>query len=84
MIRRCMIVLSVVFLMTSFFSVSWADEAKDHICFRVLDTDKDGQVTFEEFARHYGQDEARFKAADVDLDGKLTHEEYHTFLGHGS
>ncbi len=60
-----------------------ADETKDHICFRALDTDKDGLVTFEEFAQHYGADEARFKTADADQDGRLTHEEYHGLLGHG-
>ena len=60
-----------------------ADEAKDHICFRSLDTDKDGLVTFEEFEKHYADEEARFKAADADQDGRLTHDEYHDLLGHG-
>jgi Ca2+-binding EF-hand superfamily protein len=61
-----------------------AEEKKDHVCFRALDTDKDGRVSFEEFAAHYGNDEARFNAVDADKDGKLTHDEYHDFLGHGS
>ena len=41
-------------------------------------------MTFEEFVKHYGDDEKRFKAADADQDGKLTHDEYHELLGHGS
>ena len=61
-----------------------AEETKDHVCFRALDTDKDGRVTFEEFAQHYGEDEARFRAADADRDGRLTHDEYHDLLGHGA
>ncbi len=71
-------------LVTVAASPDWADEKKDHICFRALDADQDGLVTFEEFAEHYGADEARFEAADADQDGRLTHDEYHDLLGHGS
>lgn len=62
----------------------WADEKKDHICFRALDADKDGLVTLAEFEKYYQNDEAKFKAADVDQDGQLTHDEYHDLLGQGS
>lgn len=66
-------------------SIPCGAEAKnDHLCFRALDADKDGRVSFEEFAAHYGNDAARFKAVDADQDGQLTHDEYHDFLGHGS
>ena len=61
-----------------------ADENKDHVCFRVLDTDKDGKVTYAEFEKVYGDDKQKFKEADTDNDGNLTHDEYHFFLGHGS
>ena len=76
------------FLIASFLIVSashcWAGEKKDHICFRALDTNKDGRVTLQEFEKHYGDDKVKFNAADVDKDGKLTHDEYHDLLGHGS
>lgn len=65
-------------------SMGWADEKKDHVCFKVLDKDRDSLVTFEEFKPHYGDDKATFDAADANADGKLTHEEYHTLLGHGA
>ncbi len=80
---RCVVILLASLLVVSSVP-GWADEAKDHICFRALDADKDGRVTFEEFAKHYGTDEARFKAADADQDGQLTHDEYHALLGHGA
>ena len=58
-------------------------EDKDHVCFRVLDTDKDGLVTYEEFQKVYGDDKDKYDTADLDKDGKLTHDEYHDLLGHG-
>lgn len=61
-----------------------AGEEGDHICFRRIDANKDGIVTFEEFAVHYGKDEQKFKAADANGDGRLVHDEYHGFLGHGA
>ena len=80
--------LGAVFIVVFFLMVSstpcWAGEKKDHICFRALDTNKDGQVTLQEFEKHYGDDKAKFNAADADKDGKLTHDEYHDLLGHGS
>lgn len=82
--NRMLTLLLIVSLSAGFAVAGVADETKDHICFRALDTDKDGRVTFEEFAKHYGADEARFKAADTDQDGRLTHDEYHDLLGHGA
>ena len=65
-------------------SLALAGENKDHVCFRVLDANQDGQVTMQEFEQVYKDDADRFKAADADKDGKLTHDEYHDSLGHGS
>jgi hypothetical protein len=41
-------------------------------------------VTFQEFAKFYGNDKEKFNDADMDEDGKLTHDEYHDILGDGS
>ena len=77
-----------ILLMTVFLTfpaaICLADESQDHVCCRVLDSDKDGIVTFEEFAKSYGNDKEKFNEADLDKDGKLTHGEYHSILGHGS
>lgn len=59
-------------------------ERPDHVCFRRIDTNHDGNVTFKEFAVYYGKDKAKFKKADADGNGLLTHDEYHDFLGHGA
>ena len=71
----------VLFVSTSICS---ANEKKDHICFRSLDSNQDGLLTFEEFEKYYGNDKVKFKKADVNKDGNLTHDEYHSLLGHGS
>jgi Ca2+-binding EF-hand superfamily protein len=71
-----------IFLMWTGLGV--AGEEGDHICFRRIDADQDGIVTFKEFAVHYGKDEQKFKAVDANGDGRLTHDEYHDYLGHGA
>ncbi len=81
--RLCKTILIAAILMMS-ACPGWADEKKDHICFRALDTDQDGLVTLAEFEVYYENGAAQFKAADVDQDGKLTHDEYHDLLGHGA
>jgi Ca2+-binding EF-hand superfamily protein len=78
-----------ILLMIATFSLLSAaicrgDESKDHICFRTLDANEDGIVTFQEFEPHYGNDKKTFNTADVDKDNVLTHDEYHQYLGHGS
>ena len=65
-------------------SLCWADEKKDHICFRTLDSNQDDMVTFQEYEKYFGNDKAKFNEADLDKDGQLTHDEYHNLLGHGS
>ena len=76
--------LLIVFCLSFPANLCLADEKKDHVCFRVLDTNQDGMVTVQEFQKVYGNDKDKFNAADTDADGKLTHDEYHNFLGHGS
>ena len=87
-IRLCMKKTATVLLITIFLILSvaicLADENKDHVCFRVLDSNEDGNVTFQEFEKYYGNDQKKFNKADMDEDGKLTHDEYHDLLGHGS
>ena len=61
-----------------------AEEEKGHICFKTIDADENGEVTFEEFVKHLGDDRDKFNSVDQNEDGKLTHEEYHDFLGHGA
>ena len=56
----------------------------DHICFHRIDADRNGKVTFQEFADHYDKAEKKFSSADKNGDGVLTHDEYHDFLGHGA
>ena len=62
----------------------FGSEKKDHICFRVIDADKDGKVTFQEFAKVFGDDKEKFAATDLNGDGRITHDEYHQSLGHGA
>ena len=81
---KILTVLLVGFFVFSIGSLALANENKDHVCFRSLDTNQDGQVTLQEFEQVYKDAADRFKVADADKDGKLTHDEYHDSLGHGS
>ena len=81
--KTATVLLIAIFLILS-VTICLADENKDHVCFRVLDSNKDGNVTFQEFEKYYGNDQKKFNTADMDEDGKLTHDEYHDLLGHGS
>ena len=78
------IILLIVIFLSSSVALCLADESKDHVCFRVLDSNKDGTVTFQEFEQVYENDKEKFNKADVNKDGKLTHDEYHDILGQGS
>jgi Ca2+-binding EF-hand superfamily protein len=80
------VVLTYLVVITIFISnaLCFGNEEKSHICFRAVDADKDGKVTFQEFKEIYGDDKVKFKAIDLNDDGKLSHDEYHQFLGHGS
>ena len=83
MMKTLTVLLMGIFVI-SIGSLALADENKDHICFRALDVNQDGQVTLQEFERVYKDGADRFKEADADKDGKLTHDEYHDSLGHGA
>jgi hypothetical protein len=76
--------LFVTIFLTASVAFSWADEKRDHVCFRVLDSNKDGVVTYQEFEKIYGDAKEKYDNADLNNDGKLTHDEYHDLLGHGS
>ena len=82
--KKTSIVLLTIFFLISTVAFCLADEEKDHVCFRELDSDQDDLVTFQEFEKFYGNDRNKFNDADLDEDGKLTHDEYHDLLGHGS
>ena len=82
--KKLCVIFTVASLLIAPASLCWADEKKDHVCFRVLDSDKDGMVTLPEFEKYFENDTAKFHDADLDKDGKLTHDEYHDLLGHGS
>ena len=82
--KKTSAVLLITFFLTSSVGLCLANETKDHVCFRVLDSNKDDMVTFQEFEKFYGNDKEKFNDADMDEDGKLTHDEYHNILGHGS
>ncbi len=82
--KKTSAILLITIFLTSSVALCLADENKDHVCFRVLDSNKDGMVTFQEFEKIYGNDKEKFNDADMDEDGKLTHDEYHNILGHGS
>ena len=81
--RTSAMMLVCIFLISP-VTLCLADENKDHVCFRVLDSNKDGMVTLQEFGEFYDDAEEKFSQADVDKDGELTHDEYHNILGHGS
>ncbi|PLX53903.1 MAG: hypothetical protein C0611_02845 [Desulfobacteraceae bacterium] len=78
-----------VFLLMILISMTSANfclgnEKKNHTCFRIVDSNKDGEITFQEFEKFFGNDTERFKKADLNKNGRLSHDEYHELLGHGS
>ena len=82
--KKTSAILLITIFLTSSVALCLANEKKDHVCFSVLDSNKDDMVTFQEFEKFYGNDKEKFNDADMDEDGKLTHDEYHSILGHGS
>jgi hypothetical protein len=49
------------------------------VCFRSLDADADGRVTWQEFQALPGAERAVFDRADADAGGVLDHDEWHAF-----
>jgi uncharacterized protein YxeA len=80
------LIVFILMIIVSITSANFclANEKKNHICFRIVDSNKDGEVTFQEFEKYFGNDNERFKEADLDKNGKLSHDEYHELFGHGS
>ena len=76
-------VLCTLLIVGTWTGWSMAEQEPDHICFRKIDTDRNGTVTRSELAVYYGEDDKKFKSADGNADGVLTHDEYHGYLGHG-
>ena len=82
--KKTRAILLLIIFLASPVTICLADEKEDHVCFRSLYSNKDGEVTFQEFEKFYGNEKEKFQDADKDEDGKLTHDEYHDILGHGS
>ena len=59
-------------------------ESAGHVCFTVVDADKNGEVNYAEYQTYFGDDRKGFDAADLDKNGTLSHDEYHERLGHGA
>ena len=82
--KKSVAVLLVGIFIISLAALCGADEQKDHVCFRIIDSNKDGKVTIEEFEKFFTDDDEKFNNADLNKNGTLSHDEYHTILGHGS
>ena len=79
----------LIYLMIAAFFVPNAaglgGERKGHVCFSLIDEDKDGKVTLQEFEKIFGTEQSKkFTEADLNQDGSLSHDEYHQSLGHGN
>jgi len=79
-IAACVFILVLVPLT----GVCSAEEEKGHICFMVVDENKDGEMTFQEFEKYFGNNKERFSQIDLNKDGKLSHDEYHESLDRGT
>lgn len=62
----------------------FGNENESHPCFKMIDKNKDGAVTFQEFKEVFGDDKVKYNEIDLNKDGKLSHDEYHQSLGHGA
>ncbi len=77
------IILTMVVMLLLGASFSLASEEKNHVCFHMVDTNGDGQITPQEFQAVYDKNPELFKVVDVDGNGRLIHDEYHDALGDG-
>ena len=76
----CFVIIAILF--TSAFCL--AGQEKKHICFKIIDADRDGKVTFQEFEQFFDDAKDKFASIDLNGDGILSHDEYHQSLGHGA
>ena len=82
--KNCFLMFIVLITFFTLNTFCLGNEEKGHICFRVIDADKDGKVTFQEFMKVFGDDKGKFNKIDLNDDGNLSHDEYHQSLGHGA
>ncbi len=77
--KKMVLLLVFLFTATTLSLCSADDQAEGHICFKRIDADHDGIVTFEEFKLFFGDDKEKYKIMDQDSDGSLTHDEYEEY-----
>lgn len=82
--KNLKVICMAIFVSFILINFCIANEQQDHICFKIIDADKDGEVTIQEFEKYFGNDNEKFKKIDLNKDGKLSHDEYHKSLGHGA
>lgn len=82
--KRTLFLSIVVIVLFILNTICLGSEKKDHVCFRLIDADKDGIVTLKEFTKVFGDNQLKFEEVDLNEDGQLSHDEYHQALGHGS
>ncbi|MFC1580297.1 hypothetical protein ACFL4N_05230 [Thermodesulfobacteriota bacterium] len=83
-VMKCFIVCLVFTTFLAFNGLCFGEEKKNHVCFRSVDADKNGKVTYQEFVQVFGNDKEKFQAIDGNDDGILSHGEYHKSLGGGA
>ena len=74
----CLVVFSVL------VSGMWCFAEEGHVCFTVVDADKDSKVTIKEYEKRFSKDNEKFNEYDKDGNGVLTHDEYHVAIGGGA
>ena len=80
--RFIKVVLTAVLVLCITGVYSHAEE--EHVCFRAVDADENGEVTYPEFEKVYENGREKFDRIDTDQNGIIAHDEYHKSLGHGS
>lgn len=82
--KRYVVMCLVVFIVAAANTLCFGDGNRNHVCFKAIDADEDGAVTFLEFKQFFGDSQSKYDQIDLDGNGKLSHEEYHKSLGRGS
>ena len=70
-VKICLTILVMVFTGLLVVQPAYAQDREPHgkKIMRIMDTDKDGKISREEFTRHHDK---KFAKADTDKDGKLS------------